>query len=693
MSDSLLRPGGRPPKGMRLGTRSCAECRRRKVRCVFQPGRNVCEACALHNSPCRAQQPSHRRHTKQAEEDENDGLHRRLEELESLVSCICGTIDLSTGSSTLANWKTTTLEAIRRLRPESVGQSNFGDNQSGAWTSPQTSSTSEIVHTPSDESDEIENYGNAPLIKLFKDAMMIEKNETRVGKVPPDLGLDRRIRDSIRALRTLIPRSNDLKSILEATEKYWPLWPACYHGPSPPNRIQSGGATSVMHFISDALTLGNPALVAKVTLWLALCIQQLPRGFARQLELPALPEALIQSYVEIARALLFVGTDLGETIDDLECLMLQCKLYINIGKIRKAWLSARHAVNTALLLGLHHVEGGDERREHLWSQIWHVERMTSLLLGFQCAIPNSHPAISKESVGASVVQRVTHQMCIIAGAVIERDQSYRTANYSTTVQIDQDLERCRNLIPEDWWEPSPSLSLEDLYYRQYIKLQYFTISKYVHLPYMLKSTTERKFEHSRMSAVEASRGIILSYQTLRNSSATELVMCELMDFEAFCAAIVIVIDLLSQPSRRNPGEDVEDWRLVESMALSLRRTSTLMECAVAAQGAQILEFLAMAHRGAYHGPERYEAVIPYFGKVQINWVKEVGPRAEPTRSSNHIHGQNSPTSTIEFSTNPFGHVLSMEPNFEAELGIDWSTILDVNNNYDWIQTSYPNGAA
>src|ERR1700761_7807202 len=54
MSDSVY------PKPMRLGTRSCAQCRRRKVRCVFPAAHPPCQQCGLRGIPCTAQQPAGR---------------------------------------------------------------------------------------------------------------------------------------------------------------------------------------------------------------------------------------------------------------------------------------------------------------------------------------------------------------------------------------------------------------------------------------------------------------------------------------------------------------------------------------------------------------------------------------------------------------------------------------------------------
>lgn len=39
-------------KAMRKGTRSCYECRKRKVRCIFGKNSPVCEGCALRGKRC-----------------------------------------------------------------------------------------------------------------------------------------------------------------------------------------------------------------------------------------------------------------------------------------------------------------------------------------------------------------------------------------------------------------------------------------------------------------------------------------------------------------------------------------------------------------------------------------------------------------------------------------------------------------
>lgn len=53
-----MAPRARPPglrKGMRKGTHSCYECRRRKVRCIFAVDSTICEGCAARGRACTEQ--------------------------------------------------------------------------------------------------------------------------------------------------------------------------------------------------------------------------------------------------------------------------------------------------------------------------------------------------------------------------------------------------------------------------------------------------------------------------------------------------------------------------------------------------------------------------------------------------------------------------------------------------------------
>ncbi|KAK3332784.1 hypothetical protein B0T19DRAFT_111317 [Cercophora scortea] len=113
-----------------------------------------------------------------------------------------------------------------------------------------------------------------------------------------------------------------------------------------------------------------------------------------------------------------------------------------------------------------------------------------------------------------------------------------------------------------------------------------------------------------------------AYTHLRRDIMTTLVSCEVMGFLAFSAALTLAILQLTAmqepPGHRDVDQEREHWLLVESMALDLREYSATMECGIAASGAELLEVLLATKSGLYHGPEVYDAVIPYFGRAKFH---------------------------------------------------------------------------
>lgn len=618
-------------------------------------------------------------------------LQRRVEELEDLVRQICGTVDVNFDSATIADFRTSPrILQTYQNRPSNAASSFPGVE--GSTSTAYTPSMSENASSFLDDSDHIEDFEDTPLINLFKDAMILDSDDSRTRNRLLDLPANAKLRNSIRLLASLIPNPPDLGFILDTTAKYWSFWPPCYLSPHSAYLVHDERVNCPLSILSNALMSGKPALIGKGVIFLALCIQQLPKEVHHQrLHITASPKLLIQSYLEITQDLLAVSEDMGPSIDDLECLMLQMKLYINLGKPRKAWLRTRQAFSTALLLGLHRPDDGqDSRKERVWGLIWQSDRQLSVLLGFPSATTNSHPSISAE-FQESGHHAVFHRMCIVAGSVIERDQTHHTADYSITVKIQGELEELRSTISNEWWDPRPDfdLSAEDLYHRYSTKIQFFHLCNLVHLPYMLKSSTSSKYSHSRVAALEASRDLIRQYQGFRRSAHAAHVICELMDFVAFFAASVITIDLFSQTHRRPDAEEAEDWSMVESLTGTLRHVSKMMECNVAAQGAQLLQFLAAANRGDYQGPEKYEVVVPYFGRVRINRAAGIRSREQLTSAraeESFIPSQSQFGNTVEFSSNSFGRGMLMDTNVDEELGCDWSMMAEFDTTYDWFQT-------
>lgn len=694
--------GDMPAKRMRLGTKSCVECRRRKVRCIFPPDSQVCEGCALHGVPCNAQQPRPKPRKDAADTvGDNVAMKRRLEELEGMVRRICGALE-SGESSAIAEVRASTAEALKGIETPSTTASSWGGSHSTSHTEA-SKSTPDDTFDVSDGSDEPDVFEDAPLIHLFRDAMLIHEDDGRGKGHSTKASTDRRIRDVLQQLAPVVPSSADIDSILEATERYWLIWPACYYGPEPSDSLGPGKKSEAKQFIYDALSSGKPSLMAKATLWLALCVQQVPRNIIQQIKLPTAQERLVNLYLSHAKTLLDVDEDAGGTTDGLVCMQMKYKLYINMGKPRKAWYWMRQGVSAAVGLGLHRLDkSSDPRQKALWSATWGPERHLSLFLGLPSSISSLHPGISEDLVGPSPMEKIFFRIASIAGSVIDRDQNYKAAGYATTVQINQEMEETRALFPDDWWQPPPAdFTLADHYHRQSCKFMYFILLKLVHLPYMLKSIREKKYSHSWDVAMEASRCAAQAYRDFRNAPMADANLCQLMDFQAVSAAIVLVVGHLTSPARTDDAVKEADWNLVWDISLSLRRTALVLHCRVAEQSAHILDLLSAARHGAYVGPEDYTVTIPYFGRVRINREVAAGGRNNNGSAALEMNSQQQQmgewsdvsssvqmpfANSIEFSTSEFGQDLPMKFHFESELSGDWTdpSIFDVQ--YDWRQT-------
>ncbi|KAK3332783.1 hypothetical protein B0T19DRAFT_111312 [Cercophora scortea] len=415
--------GTAPVRPMRLGTRSCVECRRRKVRCIFPNEKSengTCTGCLLRAIPCQPQQQRRsasvlKPHTTKRHETKTSCLQSRVDELESLVQTISATMDHRGEQSAT---RTSRIRAPpTQLHIMDPKQQNSRENAG--------------------------KFGNgAPLVTLLEVAQLVKNDEAS----PKDDHTDEnatavgRVKYLTHAAKSFIPFDEHLRYVFEETQRYWPRWPGCYHGNNPPQLLQDGGVPLAIDFIGSSMSSTDPAIPARALLWLALCVHQLPTDSpSRQ---PALLRApapvLINSCLHVSRELLSLAAENGGSMSGLETLLLQHVVYLHMGRPQEAWRSIRQALDGALLLGLHRVNGTtEERRRSLWIEIWQAERYLSLILGLPCSLSNAHPGVSRAlNAQVSPEKRFWYECCIVAGSIVERDQASEDSYY-LTVELDQ----------------------------------------------------------------------------------------------------------------------------------------------------------------------------------------------------------------------------------------------------------------
>lgn len=684
-----MRQYGANAKRMRVGTKSCTQCRRRKIRCTLQPGNTTCDSCIAHETPCQAQRPKTAygisTHREVGADDET--ISSRLDELEELVSQLQADPH-STKASTAhpASAREPARQQPGPSHPETCSTSAW--NQSALTTC--SAGTSVSPGAPGGALESLASTG-APLLGFFQDANLIQEGERVRQHTPPLVSSQKRERELINSLITLLPDRVTLLGVLTESSPYWCTWPPCYHGEDATEILRPGDEAKAIEFIYGCFQLQKPALVAKAMLFLGLCLQQLPKNSPLLMRLPP-PNTLVDEYIEICSTLIFIGAETSRDMDDLEARMTLYQLCINLGKPRRSWTTIRGAMESAMLQSIHRFDKRSTmKQKYLWETMWHCDRQSAAVLGMPAFIPNTHPAVGLSPLGDSVTEKISHLIFRLVGDVIERDQTHSlNPNYATTVQLDQDCAAIRPMMPAEWFDPAlqTDMSMETFYHTQCLKMKYYMLIKEIHLPWMLKSTCEPRYQHSRATTLETARNFITSYVIVRQNPMTKGLNCAFMDFEAFSAAVILIVGILTRPAMtRDAASEIGDWMHVNKTTQCLAQTAERIECSIATQGVHVLEYLIKACRGDADIPEKFEAAIPFFGQVRINRVAASTPTLQEAPSATETASSADWGNTIELSANSFGYSnVPAEFGFGAELGADWMGHVDFNVTYDWTQT-------
>ncbi|KAI9043638.1 fungal specific transcription factor domain-containing protein [Aspergillus affinis] len=371
----------------------------------------------------------------------------------------------------------------------------------------------------------------------------------------------------------------------------------------------------------------HPVAIAKALLWITICLQQLPPSFdISSLDLARPSKEFIEQCVSVTTTLVCSHDSLVRNVDGLECLVLQAIFHNNNGKLRRAWLCYRNALNVAQLLGLHRPMA-QERNGHLsrgkkiWRHILFADRYLSLMLGmchgtFDAALDNpTSDAMDK--------------LFLAAGSIIERNQIF---NGHTP-----DMIRKTQLIDAELAEINPgeinTVSVETSFDAktsvtayQYAKLMaqlwHFQLVAWLHLPLMLDSTSQQRYEYNRQSCLDASRRMITIYIAIRNLTG-ESFCCKSLDFQAFTAAVTLLINVLRPEGHSYHSS--EDREAINKVMEILQRLSASQPDDVASRSLGVLRTLrdlssgeTSSNRTTEDRPTSLKLSIPYFGTIMLD---------------------------------------------------------------------------
>ncbi|KAF2639597.1 hypothetical protein P280DRAFT_508037 [Massarina eburnea CBS 473.64] len=654
-----------PTKRLRVGTKSCLECRRRKIRCIFEPRTSVCNSCHLHGAVCRPQkgapipgEPAGAS-DRTVERTETQVLHDRIAHLEGLMTQMLQNQENSTTQSTDApHFRTPTY----RISPQQ--------------------GLNEVVNT---------NISNIPLTTPWKEDMLMPASS---------LGTEQttnvRLNRPIPLPPPVLPTLADLAILFDHSEKHWPLWPTPTFDVTRLQKLIMGQREFNADTAHGNTQSGDDIVIAKRFLWIALCLTHYPLDRIRALNLPGARQQLLDQYTEYASAILGIYADTAGGIDELECYAIHWKIHFDIGKPRRAWQILRQGVTAAIQLGLHQPEfHKDDHEIAMWTSLWQSERQMSCMLGLPSCTTNGHPGTQlgdESTIEPTTI--VHHKLSLVAGEINRRDLTDLKISYASIIRIEREIEAVRQFLP--------SLSADQSFaaYREAVSvnIRLHSISKLLNMPYMFQGVKSSRFRYNFNRAVDASRHSIKIWTNFRKLYDEYRSDC--LDFEMFNSAIVILLAILSyRRDTKMPQDQTPDWTLICAASHSLRHTVSKLDSCVARQCADTLDILiATCHEYAFL-QEDFTVTIPYFGRVKLQTPSSQHTPSTTQTSSPKIKQEQSLSNLsleydsprIEFSSQThgtFGQIAPMPFSSGDELGVDWFRISVDESSYDWFQ-EYP----
>lgn len=412
------------------------------------------------------------------------------------------------------------------------------------------------------------------------------------------------------------------------------------------------------YFDLASIVKAHPTIVARTLVFLTVCLQQMPPEYdAANLDLQPSLQGRIDKILAAVQSLITSDDEIVTGIEGLECLILTGLYHMNSGHLRRCWLVFRRALSICQLLGFHrrlpepNVSMETRVGREMWHQIVQADRYLALLLGLPtgCAdeIFEPHETFSNPAIDTDDLLK--RKLTTISTRVVERNQKDPCMAFATTQDIAERLEQLAQEVPnhEQWWAipqqmpPFKTIQFARAMDRVLTQIWYYQLTTWLHLPYMLRASTERKYEYSRFSCLKAAREGLWRYLALRHLAGAHF-CCKAIDFTSFTSATTILLHLLESSQGSDPvtsAQDQEDHSLISKVL-------KLMECmaaggkeAIASQSVTVLKTLLDIIANPSRPQHSLRLTIPYFGTLTI--VRPI---------NKHLPLSNSPSSAEQPST-------------------------------------------
>ena len=433
------------------------------------------------------------------------------------------------------------------------------------------------------------------------------------------------------ALRQYLPEDEDVQMITKASSSTSSMFYQMHTVPY----SALDEARSIDSMFERPGPKAHPALIARHMLYLATSLQHLHPRFHQEIKgLSKSPHEMRNSLVEIAGDMVTSRDELVDSIEGLDCVIIESWYHANNGNLQKALITIRRAITIAQVMGFH--RKGNARctvvstktrayPDLVWFRMLAHERYLCLMLGVPQSTLDQTMASDAMLAGDTPMGRLDRIHCAVACRLLERNQTDpKEGDYVLTEELDARLQMASRDMPPGWWL-TPNLATGAhhptalfWYMRQlFHQLLHHSLLVHLHLPYMLRSFEGRQqYEYSRVTCVNSSREI-LSRLIMFHSFNRIAFSCRTIDFFGLMAAIALLIAHIERSQcRLSPHEQRSasrsmmegllthqrpcDRALVEQVQVSMRDADRVAADATNASCSSLLWRLLAMEEEAYN---------------------------------------------------------------------------------------------
>jgi hypothetical protein len=184
-----------------------------------------------------------------------------------------------------------------------------------------------------------------------------------------------------------------------------------------------------------------------------------------------------------------------------------------------------------------------------------------------------------------------------------------------------------------------------------VQMWHFEMKVFIHLPYLLRAPRDGRYEYSKVTALQASRNMLMRWFALRNANITQA-CCRFAEIGVFIAAVTLTLDIVIELGTKEKsvvqkmkGTDFAMLcRLIGEME-KLSKASPREK--IAARSAIVLKKMLSSLDPSRQPAGKARLTIPFFGTIEFDYKKlpvrpnfdldsETGKKMNATATGQHL---------------------------------------------------------